>query len=94
LTNRTGDAFDLKFESVIVIILMVCIFLSFYFAYLSFQEIDDTLKKQLVTLAAYTLITGVVIMACMTIYIGLKRAFPKMETRLKRNEEPSEPGKT
>jgi FtsH-binding integral membrane protein len=94
LNQPKGDAFNLKVESIAVVTLMICIFLSFYFAYLSIQEIDDTLKKQLVTFAAYTLITGIVIMACMTIYIGLKRAFPKMESRLKRSEEPSEPDET
>jgi uncharacterized membrane protein len=71
-------------------VLIVCIFLSFYFAFLSFQEIDDTLKKQLVTFAACTLITGIVIMACMTIYVGLKRVFPKMESRLKQSNETSQ----
>ena len=80
----------MRFESIAVMILIVCIFLSFYFAFLSFQEIDDTLKKQLVTFAAYTLITGVVIMACMTIYMGLKRIFPKMESRLKQSKETSQ----
>ena len=80
----------LKAESIIVTILIICIFLSFYFAYLSFQEINETLKKQLVTLAAYSLIAGIVIMACMTIYLSLKRAFPKMETRQKRSKEPIE----
>jgi uncharacterized membrane protein len=69
----------LKVESAAVATLIVCIFLSFYFAFLSFQGIDDALKKQLVTFAIYFLITGVVILACMAIYIGLKRAFPKVE---------------
>ena len=81
----------MKVESAAVAILIVCIFLSFYFALLSFQGIDDTLKKQLVTFAAYSLITGVVILACMTIYIGLKRAIPKVESRLKNSKEPSKP---
>jgi hypothetical protein len=81
----------LKFESVALIILTICLFLSFYFAFLSFQELDDALKKQLVTLAAYTLITGIVILACMTIFLGIKRAFPKVESRLKNSEEKSEP---
>jgi FtsH-binding integral membrane protein len=84
----------LKVESAAVATLIVCIFLSFYLAFLSFQEIDDSLKKQLVTLAAYFLITGVVILACMTVYLSIKRAFPKMESRLKNSEETSEPDET
>jgi hypothetical protein len=81
----------LKVESAAVAVFTVCIFLSFYFAFLSFQGIDDALKKQLVTFAVYFLITGVVILACMTIYMGLKRAFPKMEIRQKNSEERSKP---
>jgi NADH:ubiquinone oxidoreductase subunit 6 (subunit J) len=64
-------------ESIIVVILAICIFLSFYFTVLSFQTVDDALKKQLVTLAAYSLITGVVIFACLMIYLGIKKAFSK-----------------
>jgi len=62
-------------ESITVVIITICIFLSFYFTFLSFQTIDDALKKQLVTLAASSLITGVVIFACLTIYLGIKRLF-------------------
>jgi FtsH-binding integral membrane protein len=81
----------LKVESAAVATLIVCIFLSFYFAFLSFQGIDDALKKQLVTFAVYFLITGVVILTCMTIYTGLKRAFPKVGIRQKNSEETSKP---
>jgi hypothetical protein len=54
---------------------------------LSFQTIDDALKKQFVVLAASSLITGVVIFACMTIYLGIKRALPCIEDQLTSAEE-------
>jgi len=82
--------FHLKVESITVVILAICIFPSFYFTFLSFQTIDDALKKQLVTLAASTVITGVVIFACLTIYLGIKKAFPRVEIQLDSIEEPSE----
>jgi hypothetical protein len=37
--------------------------------------VDDALKKQLVTLAAYSLITGVIILACITISFGIRGFF-------------------
>jgi len=77
-------------ESITVVFLVICIFLSFYFTFLSFQTIDDALKKQLVTLAAYSLITGVIILACLTISFGIKKAFSRIEDQLKITEESSE----
>jgi hypothetical protein len=76
-------------ESITVVILAICIFLSFYFTFLSFQTIDDALKKQLVTLAASSLITGVIILACITISLEIKKAFPRVDNKLSR-KEPSE----
>jgi len=80
----------LKVESIIVVILAICIFLSFYFTFLSFQTVDDTLKKQFVTLAASSLITGVIILACLTISFGIKKVFSRIEDQLKITEEQSE----
>jgi hypothetical protein len=77
-------------ESIIVTIFAICIFLSFYFTYLSLQTVDDALRKQLVTLAASTLITGVIMLACMTISFGIKKAFPKVESKLASGKEQSE----
>jgi TRAP-type C4-dicarboxylate transport system permease small subunit len=77
-------------ESITVVILAICIFLSFYFTFLSFQTVDDALKKQLVTLAASSLITGVIMLACITISLGIKKAFSRIEDQLKITEEPSE----
>ena len=82
--------FHLKVESIIVVIVAICIFLSFYFTFLSFQTIDDALKKQFVTLAAYSLITGVMLLACITISLGIKKAFPRVESKLRSRKEPSE----
>jgi len=82
--------FHLKVESIIVVILAICIFLSFYFTFLSFQTVDDALKKQLVTLAAFSLITGVILLACITISFGIKKAFSRIEDQLKITEESSE----
>jgi hypothetical protein len=77
-------------ESIIVVILAICIFLSFYFTFLSFQTVDDALKKQLVTLAASSLITGVTILASLMIHLGIKKAFPRVESEPRSRREPSE----
>ena len=82
--------FHLKVESITVAILTICIFLSFYFIFLSLQTVDDALKKQLVTLAAYSLITGVIMLACITISLGIKKAFPRVNSKLRSRKEPSE----
>jgi hypothetical protein len=65
----------LKVGSIAAIILTICIFLSFYFTSLSFQEINNASKKQLVTFAASSLITGVMILACFAVYSGIKKLF-------------------
>jgi hypothetical protein len=67
--------FPLKVESGIVIAFIICVFLSFYFVYLSFQTVEDALKKQLVALAVYSLAAGVAVLACITLYFGIKRIF-------------------
>lgn len=73
----------MRVESVAVVVLAISIFLSFYFTFLSFQAIDDAIKKQLVTLAAYSLITGVIILASLMIQVGIKKAFSKVGEELK-----------
>ena len=80
----------LKVETVTVVILAFCIFLSFYFTFLSFQISDEAVKKQLVTLAASSLITGVVIFACLMIHLGIKKAFSRVEYHLRSGEESSD----
>lgn len=78
-------------ESVAVVILTICLFLSFYFTYMSFQALDEAFKKQLVTFAALALITGIVIFACMTVYLSIKKAFSRIADQLRINEEASKP---
>jgi len=78
---------NLKVESVVVVSLVICIFLSFYFAYLSFQTIDETLKKQLVMVAVSSLITGIVIFASMAIYLGIRGVISRVESQLPTSEE-------
>ena len=82
--------FHLKVESIIVVILAICIFLSFYFTFLSFQTADDALKKEFVTLAASSLITGVIILTCLTISFWIEKAFSRIEYQLRITEEQSE----
>ena len=69
----------MKIESVVIIALTICIFMSFYLTFLSFQTVDDTLRKQVVTLAASSLITGVIVFAAMTVYLGIKKALSRVE---------------
>jgi Flp pilus assembly pilin Flp len=80
---------SLKVESAAAVVLTVCIFLSFYFALLSFQAIDDALKKQLVTLAAYILMSGVIILTVLIIHTGIKKAFSSVGDQLRSSEESS-----
>jgi TRAP-type C4-dicarboxylate transport system permease small subunit len=68
---------SLKVESAVLAACTICIFFAFYFAFLSFQLVDDTLKKQSVTFAAYSIITGVVLMACFMVYLVIKKALLK-----------------
>lgn len=76
----------MKVESLAILFITICIFLSFYFAFLSFQTIDDALKKQLVTFAASSLLAGGMILACMTIYLGFKKAFSHLKDQLGRSK--------
>ncbi|MGQ9640529.1 MAG: hypothetical protein ACUVUF_00190 [Candidatus Bathycorpusculaceae bacterium] len=70
----------MKTESLTVITLLVCLFLSFYFSFLSFQAADESVRKQLVVVAASSIIAGAVVFACFLIYIGLRNVFAKVET--------------
>ncbi len=90
LEFNTAGVFHLKVESITAVILAICIFLSFYFTFLSLQTLDDTLKKQLVALAIYTLITGVIMLTCLTISSVIKKAFLKMGAQLRSKREPPE----
>ena len=77
----------MKIESVVIIALTICIFMSFYLTFLSFQTVDDTLRKQIMTLAASSLITGVIVFATMTVYLGIKKTISRVEDQLGGIEE-------
>ena len=66
-----------KIEAVTVIFIVICISLSFYLAFLSFQTFDETLSKQLVAFAASFLVAGVTIFAALTVHLGIKKAFQR-----------------
>jgi len=51
---------------------------------------DDALKKQLVTLAAYSIISGVVILTILMIHTGIKKAISRVADELRSRREPSE----
>ncbi|MEM3597138.1 MAG: hypothetical protein QXJ53_03310 [Candidatus Bathyarchaeia archaeon] len=72
----------MKAESAILIAFTICMFLTFYFVYLSFQTTEETLKKELVALAVYALLSGVIVLACMTVYVGIRKIlkFEQMQT--------------
>ena len=69
----------MKTESAIVVAASICIFLAFYFTYLSLQAFNDTLKKQFILLALSSLLTGAIIFGCLVIYLGIRRIFIKAE---------------
>jgi hypothetical protein len=70
-----GKCIPLKAESAALVILTLCIFLTFYFSFLSFQSLDEAIKKQLVTLAIYSLLTGIMILTSLIIHLVIKKAF-------------------
>jgi hypothetical protein len=64
-----------KFETAVVIVIMACIFMSFYFSFLSFQTADSATKLPFVALATSCLITGGVMLACWMAYAGINEVF-------------------
>lgn len=68
---------NLKAESAVLAGFTTCMFFTFYFAFLSFQLTDDTLKKQSVNFAVYFLLTGVLLLAFFTVYLTIKKALLK-----------------
>ena len=67
-----------KFEAVTLIFIVICISLTFYLAFLSFQAFDENLKKQLVAFAVSSLITGMVVFTALTVHLAIKRAFQRI----------------
>lgn len=79
--------FCLKTESLTVTVLLVCLFLSFYFSFLSLQVVDEDFRKQLALVAASSLIAGAALFACFLVYIGVRKIFVKVETQVEEGEE-------
>lgn len=79
----------MKVETIALTVLAPCIFLSFYFTYVSLQTVEEVFKKQLVFLAASSLIAGVAILACMVIYLGMKKTFSPVGGQLTDSEKES-----
>ncbi|MEM3577596.1 MAG: hypothetical protein QXX51_03965 [Candidatus Bathyarchaeia archaeon] len=71
----------MKAEPAIIIAFTICIFLTFYFVYMSFQTTEENLRKELVALALYSLVAGAAMLACITLYIGIKRIFISEELK-------------
>jgi hypothetical protein len=66
-----------KFETAVTIVIMVCIFMSFYFAFLSLQAADTATKLPFVALAASCLITGTVMFLCWMAHAGINKVLRK-----------------
>lgn len=79
--------FPLKLEAAILIVIGVCVFLSFYFAFLSFCTIDDFIKKQFVAISIYSLIAAVVIFASLIMHLSIKKVLPAVEEQLTESED-------
>jgi hypothetical protein len=62
----------LKVEMVGVIVRVVCMSLSFFFAFLSFQVVDEALRRQLAILAASPLVIGIVVLTSLVAYLRAK----------------------
>ena len=69
----------MNLEHAIVAISVLCLASAIYMAILSTQTVDIEFKKQLVDLAIYCLVGGIVILACWLITQIIKRAFSKEE---------------
>ncbi len=78
----------MKLESAAIILLGICIFLSFYFAILTLQTTDEAIKKQLVFVAASSVIAGVILATCIIVYAAIKKAFSRMDNQYKGHRQP------
>lgn len=68
-----------KIEAITLIFIVICVSFSFFLAFLSLQTVDEALSKQLVTFAASFLITGITIFAALTVHVGIKKVFSRIE---------------
>ena len=69
----------MNLEHAIVAISVLCFASAIYLAILSTQTVDIEFKKQLVDLAIYCLVGGIVILACWLITQIIKKIFSKEE---------------
>ena len=67
----------MKVESAILVIVAICVFLTFYFLLLSFTSPEDIWRKQFVNLAVYSLITGITVFTCLMFYMVVRKVFAK-----------------
>ncbi|MEM4713408.1 MAG: hypothetical protein QXQ61_02540 [Candidatus Bathyarchaeia archaeon] len=72
----------MKVESAIVVVIAICIFLSFYFSLLSLMTNEEMMKQQFVLLAVYSLLSGIVVFGCLMIYIVIRKIFEKTALNL------------
>jgi len=75
---------DLKAESAIIITITICVSAALYFAYLSLQQQSDTLQKQFTTFAVYSIVAGAVLLTCLIVYAGVKKAMSGVSAQLDR----------
>jgi len=80
----------MRVESLILATVTICLFLTFYFSFLSFQTTEDTIKKQFTLLATFSLIAGMVLLATIAIHFIIKKAFTRVEDQLTTNQETAE----
>jgi hypothetical protein len=78
-----------KIEAVTLIFIVICISLSLYLAFLSFQTLDQNLSKQLVTIAVSFLITGTTIFAALTVHLAIRKAFQRTNRTVKTESKAS-----
>jgi hypothetical protein len=57
---------------VAVMVQAVCMSLSFCFAFLSFEAVDDALRWQLATLAASSLVAGIIVLTFLVVHLRMK----------------------
>ena len=62
----------MKVENAAFVVRAVCMVLSFCFAFLSFQAVDDSLKRQFAVIAASPLVVGIVILGFLGVCWKLK----------------------
>jgi hypothetical protein len=57
-----------KVETAAFVVRVVCMTLSFSFAFLSFRTVDDALKRQFAVMAASPLVAGIIILIFLCVY--------------------------